>query len=104
MSRLQKKISKAEDETTIKVIERHTKIYRNRIGKYKYIVVFPTFATVNRLKIGLFFNGEEINGIPYGFFTGVYEDSINGTLIPVEEVPQGIINIIKKELRHGGHL
>lgn len=104
MSRLQKKIIKDEDENTISMLERHCKVYRNRIGKYKYVVVFPLAATVNKLKIGLFFTGEELNGIPYGFFNGVYESSINGTLIPIMEVPKNIVNVLKKEIRRGGHI
>jgi len=104
MSLFVKKIQKPESELTILAIKRYCHIYRNRIGKYKYIVVFNTRPSVHGKKIGMFFSGEKENGVPYGFFNGVKPESIRGTEIEVDQVPQEYIKIIKWELQNSGHL
>lgn len=104
MSRLQKKIIPTEEDRTLVIVSRYSRVYKKRLGIYRYVVVFPFFPTISGYKQGLMITDEERNGIPYGIFDKVVEADINGTLLKVEEIPEKIFNLIKRELRHGGYM
>jgi len=99
MSRLQKKVIPSEDERVKLLVKRHSRVYYKRLGKYRYVVVFPMLPGIPPYKQGLFINAEN-NGI----FNRVIESEVNGTLLEYEDIPELILNLIKRELYHGGYL
>lgn len=99
MSRLIKKHVASEEEKTATLIQRHSRVYYKRLGKYRYVVVFPHLPSIYPKKQGLLIDSEN-----YGIYQGIIESEINGQLLPYEDIPEPIINLIKRELRHGKYL
>ena len=85
-------------------VQRYSKVYHRRLGKYRYILVYPTFAGISGLRQCMVFTGETINGKLYGEYCGLKDEQINGTLLNIEEIPESILEIIIKDIRHVGYL
>lgn len=104
MSILQKKIIPSKEEHEKKILERYSRVYYSRLGKIRYLVLFPLFPSTNNGKQGLFITDREVNGIPYGTYGSIKKSEIRGTLMEISEVPEKILNLIRRELRHGKYL
>jgi len=99
MSRLQKKVIPSEEERLKVLVKRHSRVYYKRLGNHRYVVVFPMLPGIFPYKQGLFIDAEY-----YGFFNRVIESEVNGTLLEYENIPEPVLNLIKRELYHGGYL
>lgn len=66
-------------------------IYKSKLGKYKWIILFLRQPSLHGKKTALVYDGSiEMNRM-VGIFTGIYPDEIYGKKVPFSEAHETII-------------
>lgn len=103
MNRLVKKKVFSKEEQCRALVKKHCRVYKHRLGQFRYTVVFPHAQSIGRYKQGLFLSDNEVNGVPDGLFNKVLESDIKGTLMDVQDIPMNILNLLAMEIKQNGN-
>lgn len=79
------------DNTDIERLVGKVEVYRTRLGKYRYFMIFKGQKYNGGKYIVITYTGKMVNNRLYGEYGGMSMDNVKGKAIPLTDVPAELI-------------